>query len=366
MRILILSISHIWFDSRLYFRIVHSLLKHDNVKIKLITQMQKDNINLKCENFEKEILSSKLSKLQILKGFVKKGIEYKPDIVICIEPLTMISGYILKKKLSCRFIYDAHEFFAMAFKEKFYFAYNIYWKFEKFFASKTDAIITVNNELVNHLKQANKNTFLCANLPNKESFFLDTSHQEKKEYDLIYTGGLCFERGLLIYLKAASLLKKKKVDFCFAIIGNFFDKSTEEFFLNYIKFHRLENHIVFKNYMPVKDVLIEMRKAKLGVFMGDILKRPRLDKTLNMKLFEYISQGIPVIVNNSTVLKEFVENTSSGWVIPFNGYDLADLIINIKDKSDELAKKGGNAQKLLLSNYIWENQEEILFKAIFG
>ena len=369
-KILIISVSHFWYDSRVFFRVVKSILKKNNenseIKVKLITQNQKDNNTIHTENFEKEIIDSKINKLLLLILFVAKGIIYKPDIVICIEPLTLISGILLKKKLNCRLIYDSHEFFAMAFAEKYKQTKSLYWFFEKALAKQTDAIITVNEELVNHLSKANSNTFLCANYPVKSLFLNEDNPVLTKKYDLIYAGGLCFERGLLQYLQAACYLKKANFNFTFAIIGVFFEKSTENFFHNYIKYHDLINNIKYIPYIPIEDVLLEIRQSKIGIFMGDINKRPRLDKTLNMKVLEYISQGVPVIVNESTVLKDFVNQSKCGWIIPYSSKELFYLLKRIINNEFDLDIIGAKARDYIYKKYTWENQEESLYEAIFG
>ncbi|MDD4155070.1 MAG: glycosyltransferase [Candidatus Cloacimonetes bacterium] len=371
-KILILSVSHFWYDSRLFFRVIKSLLKKNNVSesvqvyIKLMTQNSKDNLQIEVENFEKVFISSKLNRFAVLKSFIKEGLSYQPDIVICIEPLTLIAGHILKKRTQCRFIYDSHEYFAMAFEEKYKYTYSLYWQVEKYFAKKTDAIITVNKELVQHLSNANPNTHLCANYPVKDLFLKNTGETIKKEYDLIYAGGICFERGLLQYLQAARYLKADNIVFTFAIVGVFFEKSTKDFFDNYLKQYHLENSVIYIPYIPIEQVLLEIRKSKIGIFMGDITKRPRLDKTLNMKIFEYLSQGIPVIVNDSTVLKDFVNQTNSGWVIPYSSKELYKLMKQIINKEFDLELIGNEAKQLVYDKYVWENQEEVLYNAVFG
>lgn len=367
-KILILTISHIWFDSRLFYKVSKSLLKKSS-QIHLITANSKDNEkkDIIPDNFTYEIIPEKISKIKIIPYFIRKALQYKPDIIICIEPLSLIAGYIVKKKLNCRFVYDAHEYFAAAFNEKHRGFGGLYWAFEKYFASKTDSIITVNNLLVNHLQKANQNTFLCANQPNRDLFINESKNlNASKKYDLIYAGSLAFERGLKIYLATAKLFKQNNKDFKLLIIGSFKDKITETFFFDYINFHNLKDYIIYKAYTPHELVLKEIQASKTGIFMGDIQACPRYNQSISMKIFEYMSQCIPVIINKLEMLSDLVNKSDSGWIINYDSQELYNLLTNIIPDKELLDKKAISGYRYMLNNLLWEHQEKELFNAVFG
>ena len=390
-KILVITINHVWYDSRLYYKIVKSLLKK-NVEILLLTGSQISHCLPEIESFTYQLIPKNKTKFSMLIYFIKQGVMFKPDIVICIEPLSLISGYILKQINKSRFIYDCHEYYAEAFGEKVSLKFckkhlrslftKLYWKFERFFASKTDSIITVNNQLVSCFKKINKNTYLCANYVTKEHLrSLDEnvalhSKQGDKESSLsysslrlphlIYVGGLSFEKGLKIYLETAKLFKENDKNYSFMIIGTFKNQTTMQYFFDYITKHDLNDHVLYKPYLPHDIVLSEIKKAKIGVFLGDTSLSNRYEKTIHMKIIEYLSQSKPVIINKLAMLSNLVNDSQGGWIIEYDSKELYDLSINILKDDILLREKGKKGFDFITNNFVWENQEETLYKAVFG
>ena len=417
--VLILTINHPWYDSRVFFRVVKSLQKKD-VHIHLITACPTNKADFPIEdNFSFEILKSK-NKYSIILNFILLGLKMKPDIIICVEPLTLISGLVLKRLINfgrgkprpydtgrstlrpykpignrhydCRIVYDCHEYYSEAFDEKIKGFAPLYWAFESYFACRFDSIITVNDILVQQFKKINKHVFLCANLPSIEIFDENIS---EKIYDLIYSGQLSFERGLKTYLKTAKLFKINNKEFNLLIIGSFKNKISEKYFFDYIKFHQLENIVTYKAYLPIKEVLKDIKLSKIGIFVGDKILSPRYNKAISMKILEFLSQNVPVIVNDLDMLKEFVEKSQGGWVIgnvkckmknetrrgdvpiaskngtwghvPYRceSHELYNLLNEVLNDERLLNEKGKKGFEFLKGNMFWEMQERALYEAVF-
>ena len=360
--ILILTINHPWYDSRVFFRVVKSLLKKD-VSVHLITACGINSADhISEDNFSYEIVAGK-GKYSLLWHFIRRGLVLKPDIVICIEPLSLISGLVLKMILRCRFVYDCHEYYSDAFAEKIKGFSAPYWLFESFFVRRADSIITVNDMLVKKYQSVNKQVYLCANLPSISIF---NNEKSEKIYDLIYSGQLSFERGLNVYLNTARLFKENKRDFKLLIIGAFAKQSAEKYFFDFIKNHQLEDYIIYKSYLPINEVLKEIRLSKAGIFMGDKTLRPRYNKAISMKILEFLSQTVPVIVNKLDMLEEFIDKSQAGWVIDFDSKELYGLLSKVLVDEKLLHEKGKNGYEFLKKNMIWENQEQDLYKGVLG
>ena len=366
-KILILSIAHPWFENRVYYKVIKSLLKVENVSVRIITgHHAKTDIIKHEENFDYEIVPKEISRYGMVNYFIKKGIEFNPNIVICIEPLTLIAGYSLKKKLNCRFIYDCHEYYGEANHEKRRFLTFFYNCYERYYAKKADSIITVNEILVNLFKKTNPNTFLCANYPLREHFNFDARDTVKQEYDLIYSGSISLERGLRIYLETAKLFKKNNKTFHLLILGNFKNTETAKYFKDYVKNNQLNDIITYKPYMAYEKVLCEIRKSKLGIFFADTATSPRYDKAIAVKIFDYITQSIPVVINKLTMLSKLVNTAKNGWIIDFSSEELYRFLCIILENDHLLYEKGKNGFDYGSKYFIWENQEPDLYEAVFG
>ena len=373
-KILIISMNHVCCDARLYYKIVRSLQKKD---AHIVLANNSNELHDYAVTDIQSKVSHSRSKISTFVNFFIKAFKFKPDIVISVEPLTLIAGYLLKKILKCRFVYDNHEFYSEAFKDKlielsygnFIATYlsKLYSRYEIYFASKTDAIISVNDHLVNQLKQANPNTYLCANYLNNDLLDMHMNENyDNKVYDLIYIGSIAFERGLMIYLKTARLFKENNKNYKFLIIGKFKDISTESYFLNYIKQYKLENFIIYKEYMLHEQVLNYIDKSKLGVYMGNAIQCPKYHKTINMKIFEYFSKAVPVIVNNLSMLSDLVNKSQSGWVVNYCSKELYNIAVKLLNDNELIKEKGVLAYNFAKDKCIWELQEQDLYKAVFG
>jgi hypothetical protein len=333
------------------------------VEIHIITGNNNDTVGFDCDtNVSREFYPLK-NRLNNLLYMLKSGKRYNPDIVVCIEPQTMIVGLYLKKKLNCRIVYDCHEYYADAFAEKRKSLSSLYSKFEKFLSRRVDAIITVNEILVNYFRSINNNVYLCANLPNAQ-YFSDTF--VKKRYDMVYAGYLTFERGLKVYLETMRLFKEKMIKFSFLVIGQFKDTQTSEFFFDFIEKNCLSEYIVYKPFMPYQSVLREIKASKIGIFFADVDKSPRYDKAISVKIFDYMTQSVPVLINDLQMLSELVNDAQCGWIVDFDSESLFAQLYDIINDDALLSQKGQNGYLYAKGKLIWENQESELYKAILG
>jgi glycosyltransferase involved in cell wall biosynthesis len=119
-------------------------------------------------------------------------------------------------------------------------------------------------------------------------------------------------------------------------------------------------------YMPIDTVLSIIRKSKIGIFMGDITTTPRYNKAISMKVLEYMTQSVSVIINKVDMLSELVNKADSGWIIDYDSKELYQLLKTTLKNDAILNEKGRNGYEYLLKNMVWENQEFELFKAVFG
>jgi hypothetical protein len=334
-----------------------------NAIIHLITGSAKttDDIEI-VAGYTYEIVSY-LSKYQLIKAFFSMACDFHPDIVICIEPITLIAGYWIKKKLKSRLVFDCHEFYTEAFYEKNKILYPLYKCYDTNISKKVDAIITVNELLVESYKKVNKNVFMCKNYPNINSF---NPNPVEKIYDVIYAGLLSFERGLKLYLETAKLFRDENKPLQFCIIGSFTNSNVELYFFDFIAKHKLSDIILYKPYMPHEQVLTEIKKARLGIFMADVHLAPRYAKATNVKAYDYMTQSIPFLINSLTILNQTIIAANCGWIIEYDKNKFCSILSGILNDQDTLLSKGSNGYEYCLKNHLWENQEPDLYRAVFG
>lgn len=79
------------------------------------------------------------------------------------------------------------------------------------------------------------------------------------------------------------------------------------------------------------------------------------DMAMPIKLFEYISYGIPVISNSNTAAAKFIEDKDIGWVIDYNPDEICKLLDKLVIEKEEIRKKSNNMLSIINDN-TWESR----------
>ena len=198
MKICILSNSHSTNDVRLYYKLGKSLTQLGEVYIVSTNGL----VNRSSNPYQSVVDAT--SPLKALPELYSRAKSKKPDLVICVEPITLLVGILLKKRLGCKLIWDVHEFFADAHAERYSFLFrpfvkHFYLILQRFLASRTHAVIAVNQDILNQLfphKSKAQNLLVMPNYPVKHVWDSDPvipaglKQLCTMRFDLIYTGGL--------------------------------------------------------------------------------------------------------------------------------------------------------------------------------
>ena len=105
MKICIVSNSHHTTDVRLYYKMGLSLKKLGKVYLICTSGVRNSTIN------PYQLVVDTESQWNALRLLYEEAKRIRPDIVICVEPLTVCVGLVLRRKLRCRVVFDVHEFF---------------------------------------------------------------------------------------------------------------------------------------------------------------------------------------------------------------------------------------------------------------
>ena len=203
-KILIITISHQAKDVRLYYKLGKTLSEKYSVTI------LNNNPHMGDNNEEITLIGlNKLSKVQFL---LQAAIQIKlssPAVVIIVEPILLT---LVNPTLKTKFVYDCHEFFNLAQKEKsvdkrkqFIDTY-LLERLEKRFIHKLNACITVNDIITHKYQSMGANSITIPNYP--YSRYEEEKSSEEKKYDFIYAGGLSPARGIKEIIQATFMLSE--------------------------------------------------------------------------------------------------------------------------------------------------------------
>lgn len=285
---------------------------------------------------------------EIIKGF-DEG-----DIVIS-RALTFLPSLIKLKKIGFNVFFEMHDFYTELFQR-----YDIkkfkklkHYTFEKLYFPKLDGIICLQSaqkELVD--RNYRTKTLISKTGINK---IADINYDEiaARKY-LAYIGSFDIHKGVFDLLRSIS----KYPEIPLKLIGG---KNKNEI----LKMQELskeicpENEIIITGWLDKKQLKGELKNVKYGLipltntYFNQYLTSP-------LKLFDYYSELIPVLVSDLPSLKDLVIDGKTGFFIDWKNVDYNKLM-NI-DRENYL--KMCEEIKKISQELLWENRSKKLIEKI--
>lgn len=119
--------------------------------------------------------------------------------------------------------------------------------------------------------------------------------------------------------------------------------------------------VIYYGYVDrikVRDIL---QQVKVGVVT--LHPTPNYFESLPIKLFEYMSAGIPVVASNFPLWEDIIEDNNCGICVdPLKPKEIADAIRYLLEHSEEAKEMGENGRKAVEEKYNWETESEKLLQ----
>ena len=194
------------------------------------------------------------------------------------------------------------------------------------------------------------------------AFLSDTkleSLRQKKYVNLTlcHTGALTIDRGILNMLELACLLERDDV---FYLAGNMRDSEVEK-----IKSHRGWNKITYLGVISRQEVVEIYKKSNLGIILYNNVGQYGLSYAI--KLFEYMSYGIPVIMPDFGEWFGFNQENKCGICVNVKNHgELKDSIKLIRTGSNDVINMSCNGFTAFIEKYSWGFAEKKLLRFYRG
>ena len=117
-------------------------------------------------------------------------------------------------------------------------------------------------------------------------------------------------------------------------------------------------HVQHLNSYELGPVYEESHVCVLAVAPSDYRKF-----AVPFKLFEYISNGRPIIVTAGTEAARIVESLDAGWVVQYSRDDFSRLLGHLRNNPDEVKDKARNARKAALTN-TWTDRAKTVVETL--
>lgn len=372
MKCCIISNSHPTNDVRICYKLGQSLSRRGDVHIISTNGMVNSSIN------PYQVVVDASSPLKALPLLYREAKRLRPELVVCVEPITILVGLALRRKLGCRLVFDSHEFFADAHAERAALLLRlpvkaIYLIALRYLASKADAVWAVNQEILNQLFPANpkaENLLVLPNYPvaNVWDYQCDVpgalAQLCEMRFDLIYAGGLTRNRGVFKILKCASLLKKEFPRIKILILGKFHDPGVEKEFNDSVNSYNLNAVIYYQEWIPAEKIGLLLKRSRFGLWLFNPGMK-RMSLATPLKVLEYFAAGLPVISIKTPLMTSLIAYNKLGMLCKYHSRDIADAIATmLKMPEDEYLAMSQRCIEISESRFNWESLEPALFKLI--
>jgi len=176
----------------------------------------------------------------------------------------------------------------------------------------------------------------------------DIEIKEDKKFKIIFTGNIGYSQGIEILIETASLLREKKENVIFYIVGNGRAKDELE---KKIRENKLEEDIKLIDKKPANEIpsYINACDATFISLKSNYIS----EKILPAKLQTYLASGKPIIGCAKGEIEKVINNAKAGVCCTEGTAEkLVEKILELKNKSkDELEQFGKNGREYCEKNY---------------
>jgi glycosyltransferase involved in cell wall biosynthesis len=291
----------------------------------------------------------------------RAAVRENADVYHFHDPELIPVGALLKLR-GKKVIYDVHEDYAGTMKGKKWLS-PLFQKAagmavsvgEGAFSSTCDSVIAATPTIASKFRP--RNTRLVQNFPWKNE--LRCSHAspyETRESIAVYVGGLSDLRGLREMRQAVKLAASdvpvRLVTAGIATPGAAADLADDSE-------NRLVEHLGMLNRPQVAQLLARAR-------VGMVLLHP-LQNYIDcqpVKLFEYMSVGLPVIASDFPLWRRIIESAGCGILVnPLDPAEIARALVWLLRHPAEAVEMGRNGERAVAEKYNWERESESLVSA---
>lgn len=287
-----------------------------------------------------------------------KAVSLNADLYHLHDPELIPVGLKLKS-IGRRVVFDFHEDVPNQLLAKPYLNKAMLWMlsksyalFESYACKRFDGLIAATPFIRNKLIKFNPITIDINNFPIMGELATD-DEWINKQAEVCYVGGISKIRGIFEICNAMQLTK---TDTRLNLCGGFVDTDIELEVKSLPVWNRV-NEFGFVDRTGVREI---MSRSVAGL----VTLHPVINyiDALPIKMFEYMSAGIPVIASDFPLWREIIEGGDCGLLVnPMDPHSIALAIDYLISNPAEAYRLGSNGRKAVKNLYNWNNEEEKLF-----
>lgn len=283
-----------------------------------------------------------------------KAAALKADLHHLHDPELIPIGLKLKR-MGYRVVFDSHEDVPKQMLSKPYLNKHTLWLIAKTFAAyeiwackKLNGVIAATPSIREKFLAINTNTVNINNFPLLNEYEQHASWVGKRA-EICYVGGISSIRGIK---EVCAAMEKVKSNVRLNLVGLFSESEVKRSVQAMFGWQRV-NPTGFLDRTGVRDVL-----GRSVAGLATLHPVINYIDALPVKIFEYMSAGIPVIASDFPLWREIISKNDCGLLVdPLDADSIAKAIDYLVENPKEAERMGRNGRNAAESLYNW-NQEE--------
>jgi hypothetical protein len=291
----------------------------------------------------------------------RSALDTKASVFHFHDPELIPVGMMLKL-LGKRVVYDVHEDVPADILDKSWIPPSLRWPIaraaawtEALAARRFDAIVAATPVIAHSFPKAK--TLTVQNFPQQDvQLNAELTSYCEREPLVVYVGGISKHRGAREMIEAIALLGDS-APARLQLAGFFDPPESQQEMASEPGWSRVD----FFGWLSPPEVGELLRKSRLGLVVLHATECYKVSQPL--KLFEYMSAGLPVVASDFPLWRPIIEKAGCGILVdPMNPAAIAEAIRWLLERPAEAKAMGQRGRDAIRRVYNWENEEQKLFE----
>ncbi len=361
-----LSSVHLAFDTRIFQKEARSLARA-GFEVTIIAQedlahQDAEKIRILPLPRPKNRLHRMLRTLHI--AFL--ALRQRADLYAFHDPELLPVGVLLKLLTRSRVVYDIHEIVPQQILTKEwlprplrFLALKLYQLVERLTLPLLDGLVLVVSSQLKYYPDYRTQVVMNYPLPNYTSLRLPKDPEAAKRPTLIYAGSIRAIRGLYEMLELVRRLKPSYPEILLRLVGPIVPVAEEVRVRDLISSYGINSNVELQGRVSHPEVHHQISRSDIGLAL--IHPDPTYLDALFTKAFEYMMMGKPVVISNTPLWQEIIQETRCGLAVdPLNPEAVEAAVLRLLKDETLCREMGERGREAVLGKYNWDVEGEKL------